>query len=135
MDNFLPETARDPAALIRQMFEEDDEEEDDQLERRRREKVLFSQMELVLLLLESDSPQQMLKRDWTRSCKKDTNILQGIDKDRKDFALTPKTSFWYGYYVLNRGDLNENGLQMFRIRFQLPYKKYLELLQELEVSG
>ena len=95
MDTFLPEIARDPDALLRQMFEEDDEEEDERGKIRRRDQVLASQTELALLLLESESPQQTPKRVRTRSCKKD-NTLQGIDKDGKVFALTPKTLFWYG---------------------------------------
>ena len=116
MDNFLPEIALDPAALLRQMFKEDDGKEDERRKRRRRDQVLASQTELALLLLESETPQPTSKRVRTRSCKKD-NILQGIDKDGKVFALTPKTSFLYVCYLLNGGDLNENGLRLFRKRF------------------
>ena len=134
MDNFTSETSRDPSALLRQMFEEDDEEEDERRKRKRKDELLSSQMELALLLLESKTPKPRPKRDRIRSCKKDWS-LQAIDKDGKLFALTPKTSFWYTYYVLNRDKMKEKLLCKFRNQFRLPYKNFLELLNNLEESG
>ena len=67
MDNFLPETSRDPFILLRQMFEEDDEEEDERGKPPLRDEVLSSQMELALLILESESAKPTPKRDKTRS--------------------------------------------------------------------
>ena len=124
----------DPAALLRQMFEEDDEEEDERRKKRRRDEVLSAQMDLALLLLESETPKPTPKREITRSCKKDRGF-QAIDKDGKLFALTPKTSFWYTCYVLNGDNMNQKSLRKFRNRFRLPYENFLELVNELEESG
>ena len=106
----------DPAALLRQMFEEDDEEEDERRKKRRRDEVLSAQMDLALLLLESETPKPTPKREITRSCKKDRGF-QAIDKDGKLFALTPKTSFWYTCYVLNGDNMNQKSLRKFRNQF------------------
>ena len=122
MDDFLPETSsHDPSTLLCLMFEEDEEEEDERRKRKWRDNILSSQIELALLLMETKSLQPRPKREKTRSCKKNWSLQQAIDKDRKVFALAPKTLFWYEYSVLNGENLKKS-LHKFRNQFQLLYK-------------
>ena len=130
MDNLLTEASCDLKVIFCLLTEDDT----DEIRQKRGERDPLVSAQLNLLSLLSSNSNRDKKKTRVRSCKK-AKILQGVVNNGNLFTLSPKTSFWYSCYVLNGENLTNQGLILFRNRFQLPYHCFQELLQELKESG
>ena len=69
-----------------------------------------------------------------RSCQKLVNVSM-FDKDGNVVPLDPKYSTWYITYCSHPRLSCKHFHTLFRRRFRLPYKEYLQLVQEARESG
>jgi len=109
-------------------WEEEEEEE------RKRYEAFAKRMELMREIHSDSSTTSRSSNKRKRSRSKKRNVIHYLDENNKRVELSPRTTFWYVFYVMNGDNMSPQELKKFRRRFRLPHAQFKELLKDMNES-